>query len=95
MRFRDNCRLPPICIITYTCMKWDVPEKIDLVLLTRFHYTWVRPKYVGTVVTVWASEEGHILDHSQDGNIRFFEHVNSFHGIFQSNILRCRDDNCA
>ena len=55
-------------------------------------YTWMGTKYVGTVMAVRASEEGHVLHHAQDGNIHLLEHVDTLHGIFQGNILRCGDD---
>lgn len=38
-------------------MKWYVSQEANVVILTHFYYPWMGPKYVGTVVTMRASEE--------------------------------------
>ena len=41
-----------------------------------------------TVVTMRAREQRHVLNHPQDRNVRLLEHVYTFDGVFEGNVLR-------
>lgn len=65
VRLRDDGGLTPVGILTYTWMKGDIGQKLDVKLVALLHHTFGAEDGVGARAG-GTCECGHVLNHTKD-----------------------------
>lgn len=70
-------------------MQRNVTKEIDPIFFAGVAHSRLGAENMSALLAVWTCKEGHILDHTQNRDVRFLKHVDTLDSVFEGDVLWC------